>query len=452
MNGSNKLWNEMMFAHGTIRMRWVPTLFLALVLHVLFASAAMAASRYVRAGATGSGSGADWTNAYTVLPTSLVRGDTYYIADGSYGGYNFNTPASGQQYIYIKKATPADHGTDVGWVDTYGDGQVLLRTTGKGALEFSTGYWQLLGNQGQGKSNLGFVITNGDFVGSDLIRLGGGVSNIVLDRIDASQQVFYGGEGNLNDIIYGASGGSNLTVSNSYLHDTNWYAAVMLIGWDGVLFENNFFENNYRKEILSCRECTNLTWRGNTHKNAAGTGYLVGQNPVNWYIYNNVFYNTDSRYTTTDCIFCNWYGHGMTAKNIYIYGNTFYNVLGAAAIGYDGASNVVAKNNVFYGGAPINWRGAIEHDYNWCYSASGSCSAVTSEANGQSGSAGAFVDIAGENFRLAIPTAAGASLPAPYNSDKLGVLRSGTNWDRGAYSFSGNATVPLQAPGNLRVQ
>src|SRR5687768_17254029 len=54
------------------------------------ASAALAADRYVRQGATGSGNGSDWTNAYTSLPASLVRGDTYYVADGTYAGYTFD--------------------------------------------------------------------------------------------------------------------------------------------------------------------------------------------------------------------------------------------------------------------------------------------------------------------------------------------------------------------------
>ena len=37
---------------------------------------------YVRAGATGLNNGSDWNNAWTSLPATLVRGDTYYIADG----------------------------------------------------------------------------------------------------------------------------------------------------------------------------------------------------------------------------------------------------------------------------------------------------------------------------------------------------------------------------------
>ena len=183
MNKSYNPWNGMaVMKQGTAWVCWIQTIVLALVLQLLFAGVASATSRYVRVGATGTGSGTDWTNAYITLPSTLIRGDTYYIADGLYGGYNFNTPVSGQQYIYIKKATPKDHGTDIGWVDSYGDGQALFKAAGKGALQFSTSFWQLLGNQGEGKKNLGFVITNGDHVASDLIRLEGGVSNIVSNQ------------------------------------------------------------------------------------------------------------------------------------------------------------------------------------------------------------------------------------------------------------------------------
>src|SRR5688500_534390 len=67
---------------------------------------------YVRAGATGAQNGSDWTNAFTRLPASMVRGATYYVADGTYdGSIAFNTPASGTTYIFIKKATESAHGT-----------------------------------------------------------------------------------------------------------------------------------------------------------------------------------------------------------------------------------------------------------------------------------------------------------------------------------------------------
>jgi hypothetical protein len=95
---------------------------------------------YVRAGATGTGTGADWTNAYTTLPAVLSRGTTgatYYIADGNYEGYLFNSTsalADGTKIITIKKATVADHGTDTGWDNGYGDGQAVFQYSDYGTV------------------------------------------------------------------------------------------------------------------------------------------------------------------------------------------------------------------------------------------------------------------------------------------------------------------------------
>jgi hypothetical protein len=107
------------------------------LLFCIAVNAAMAADHYVRPGASGDGSGKDWNNAYTSIPISLVRGDTYYIADGSYGSYSFDDNASGSSYIYIKKATQSAHGTDTGWNATYGDGQAVFASP----LQFTTPYW-----------------------------------------------------------------------------------------------------------------------------------------------------------------------------------------------------------------------------------------------------------------------------------------------------------------------
>ena len=60
---------------------------IAIILIVLsFISEATASTevRFIREGATGNNSGTDWTNTWTSLPLTLVRGDTYYIADGNY--------------------------------------------------------------------------------------------------------------------------------------------------------------------------------------------------------------------------------------------------------------------------------------------------------------------------------------------------------------------------------
>ena len=69
-------------------------------------------SKCIRQEACGSASGDDWTNAYPVLPETLVEGTAYYLAVGSLPGSNLTT---------IKKATIEDHGTDIGWKDYYAD-------------------------------------------------------------------------------------------------------------------------------------------------------------------------------------------------------------------------------------------------------------------------------------------------------------------------------------------
>ncbi|MGZ3806381.1 MAG: hypothetical protein ACXVB4_19375, partial [Pseudobdellovibrionaceae bacterium] len=91
-----------------------------------FTSLSLAATLYVRPGASGNNSGSDWSNAYNGLPSSLTRGNTYYLAPGNYGDHTFNDANSGTSLITLKKATAADHGTESGWSSTYGTGQAIF--------------------------------------------------------------------------------------------------------------------------------------------------------------------------------------------------------------------------------------------------------------------------------------------------------------------------------------
>ena len=60
-------------------------------LSVILAAAAgnaFGACHAVGPSAAGNGSGSDWNDRMNKLPTTLVRGDTYYLMDGNYGNYN----------------------------------------------------------------------------------------------------------------------------------------------------------------------------------------------------------------------------------------------------------------------------------------------------------------------------------------------------------------------------
>ena len=113
---------------------------------------AFAANHYICPGATGTHSGAEWTDAYTgigsatgnINPASMTRGDTYYVANGQVtlaaSTTNFSTADSGTSLITIQKATDANNGTSTGWTNggtgTCNSSQALF-----GPMNFSSDYW-----------------------------------------------------------------------------------------------------------------------------------------------------------------------------------------------------------------------------------------------------------------------------------------------------------------------
>lgn len=152
---------------------------------------------YVRAGATGSATGADWTNAFTSLPASLVRGCTYYVAVGTYGTHNFNDADSGATTITIQAPTIASHGTSTGWSNTY-VGQALFQcsTTCTNLITFTTDYYIVSGSYCTAISGLpicnsgyGMKFDNSNGNASNAVVAGGGDFNwhshdITLKYID----------------------------------------------------------------------------------------------------------------------------------------------------------------------------------------------------------------------------------------------------------------------------
>src|SRR4029077_9300381 len=88
---------------------------------------AFAACHVVTPSGSGSKTGADWTHAYAGFPATLNRGDVYYLADGSYPAYTFNTAASGTTAVEIRKAQSYDNCTSTGWnTGTMGSSQAVM--------------------------------------------------------------------------------------------------------------------------------------------------------------------------------------------------------------------------------------------------------------------------------------------------------------------------------------
>ena len=266
-----------------------------------------AASHYVRQAATGNSTGSDWNNAcqsFTGLcaASSLVRGDTYYIAAGNYSATSFNTPASGTSLITIKKATVDDHGTDAGWSTAYADQAHFTASP----LMFTSSYWVVDGVVGSGTdtTSYGFVVDEG--CGAIVIGTGVGATYTImtfshiyaLACSQAAEKLFLQTNFQMGQI-------DDITVSYSLLD--GWQNGMMARGNPGVVDNNWAFEHNlclngysssaHHGEWINPNSAglNNLTVRFNVFRGYSGssgqTGTIVANNSNNngAMIYGNVF-------------------------------------------------------------------------------------------------------------------------------------------------------------------
>lgn len=430
-----------------------------------------AAVHHVRAGATGSATGADWTNAYPTLPSNLVRGDTYYVATGTYTGRTFSTPESGTALIVIKGATVADHGTNSGWspsmsVSASDGGTQATFTTG---LVFNTSFWTFDGVVGpvgsRRTTDYGFKINPVNYA-VRVFNFSKAITNITISHISAvaptgDVEKFFLSTDNSTKSVH------NVTWSHNLLNgwsNAQWATSPGLAMNDWVA-EYNIILNGYSSAANHGEDINNnygyldrFTIRYNVFEGrTSGTGTIIGglNGPVGtYYIYGNVFKNQVSGDGTIACVHSN--------ATMYIYNNTFANVTGGGSGPYIGgtASDCILSgeifNNVLYNmSAAI---GSAASGMTRQYNAYFGTSNTPSESNTYTANANPFLDYSNGNFGLT--SAVAASMPAgrilgpPYDLDMFGVSRNVGTWERGAIQFVSGGTdlTPPLAPTNLRVQ
>ncbi len=436
-----------------------------LVLLVISALPALAANHFVRDGASGNGSGSDWTNACddftgACAPSSLVRGDTYYVADGNYGRVNFNKAESGSTRIIIRKATVADHGTDTGWSNTFGDGQArwFSGTAGGGDLvNFNTGFWTFDGVTGGGpgswKTGLGFLVdtrTTGD---SGMAIQNG---NVTIRHTEIIGVHDGDGSGGANDGIFtndDSVGGHNLL---EYLYVHHQGRVNFFIRSHNTTIQYSWAEANENTSVehsegisawreggsVGVNEVRNLVVANNVWKDIEGTGGIVCDCD-GWDVYGNVFWGTGTVGT----------GHGAVTGwtqddvfNTRVYNNTFIDAHKAVMFSTTAGGNrgnITVYNNVLID-TTFDATEVDDHDFNWFFNAGG----TYGEPNGQAGISNPLVNFTGDNFHLLAATRPGKSLSPPFNVDPDGNSRGSDGvWDRGAYEFGG--TPPPPAPTGL---
>jgi len=441
------------------------------LLIVLLPTTSFGADRYVRAGATGNGDGSDWTNAYPDFPTimspvvNLVRGDTYYIADGTYGPAKVTAAESGTTRITFKKAITSDHGTETGWSATYGDGvATFVGSSASRALQITNDYITFDGQVGGGpsswKTGHGFKVIDARPTAPSIVLISS-AQHIIVSNFEAEGNGGDGdGSGNDGINISGGSGPSTFSadvlITECYIHDTG--RAFMLMRSDDTIVEKCWFARNESvpaehgeglRVLRAPDEVDNVTIRYNVLEDAEGTGIIV-LDGTNHKVYGNVLFSSPA-YAGG--------GHGNgaigtttadTVTGTEIYNNTFYNLPGKCGIFFISSPSTgnVAYNNLWYNCAGVQMEN-VAHDYNALYDSTAMGSSGFPEANGQVTSGNPFVDAANNDWHLTPATSAGIALASPFDSDPDGVIRGADNsWDRGAYEKITNTPSP---PSNLRL-
>lgn len=357
---------------------------LGFVLLLCWASVVDAADHYVTETGAGSADGSTWSNACNKFSgacavASLVRGDTYYQADGAYGTVIFATATSGSLIITIRKATVTSHGTGTGWSDTMGDGAATWTS-----VTFSTSYWVFDGSLGGGpgswKTGHGFTFNNAACTDATFIDTVDGVSSITLRHIGFTQTGNTEACGDSTSAIYTATGGEGV-ISNSrfeYLYFDNLGGLPFFMrGGSGNIIQYNYTGNICGKSVfdvdLHCEAIvvstmSDLHFRWNYIGESPSSGGVVKNSvddAADVRIYGNIIRNGVP-------IQCN----SGPCSGWRIFNNTFTGVTSGPVSGSGTYTSALMYNNLTVVASFIQaFLSGLTHGYNWFSQiASNSCS------------------------------------------------------------------------------
>jgi hypothetical protein len=431
-----------------------------------FPGNADAAIHYISADAAGSNNGSDWNNAWhNFSSVAWTRGDTYFVASGLYNGdVSLSRAENGTIWIYLKKATTGDHGTDAGWSDSYSVGQAEIN----GTLYVGNSFVDIDGVTGSDDLGYGIKVhyTGCDmfFNGKSVLWLGQGKDSIHIRHMEVEGCGF--GTYDSTDGLYHQSLPTNpsydVQISYCWIHNVsrngvtigNHLGTGFTGGNIGFLFENNRLERtggclypDWHGQGVQVYGGTQdyMIFRNNKFIDISGTGYIAylgGTINDHVRIYNNIFYSTNrSRFDASPGVIT-FLASGISVNNVQIYNNVFYN------IDLKGVTNWVAngtgnelKNNIFASSRFTYGQLGFTSEYNDYYAniGGGSVGVPTGEVGQKNETSDPFADSAGNDFHLR-PTALainnGIDLSAVFSTDRDGNSRpQGYAWDIGAYEF-----------------
>lgn len=479
--------------------RLLPHLLLTAIFSMMFIGNANAQTcKVVRPNySAGSHTGDDWTNAYNGVPTALVRGTVYYLADGAYGQATFSS-ASGSGWIEVRKAQSYDHCTDTGWnAATMGNSQAVF-SRGNGGQAFAV--WLsvdqviLNGNGTYASAGCGggpssaTDVTSGPVNPKDCgIKIVNSCTNTGTNSCDnmiamtgsaSSWKFLYNewqGLGNAQQEQYPTNSGvannnsSTRLFQHIYGHD---FGANILVGQGHREVDHCYWWGNQRIQYPSnhgqysydgfLSPIVGISEHHSVYRDIQGTAiWGIEDGPQvasNINIYDNIIMSTSPQLPWVNIGVNNgslWCGNGSTCSNVNYVNNTHVNVIGQAPVPHyqdagTSTSNVTMRDNLWYNAIGAGWQfnmsGTQDHN-SFLNSGSSICVSGTSNVCTQS-SPNPFTNMAGLDFTLSSDNANWDNrvpLGASYDTDAEGNQFTSS---RGAYQF-GSTTTQVNPPSGL---
>ncbi len=417
----------------------------------------------------GTGDGHDWSNPMSVsaVASSAIRGDTYYLGGSTtpYQGITLTAAQSGLTYIFIKKATQSDHGTDVGWQTSYGTNTAVFWN-----VDIRSGYWSFDGGPHASMTNGFGIIAHSSATNEDNFTIGvfNGFSG---PGVQLKNMEIYGMAGGGIDApvskvnVLGFASGSydGLLLDHCYIHNGG---ATMVNGGNA---NNVTIQYCWLQTLGSgdpAKHCTHLALSGQVNANIRYnvfadclfdcTTYIEPQVACNgFWVYGNIFRAISANEYSSQGALAITGNDGPQMLDVRFYNNDLFSLhilTGGGVWGGSvaGANTVLMTNNIMCSPSDANFPNVVR-DYNWYPSG------PAVEPHGVIGAGvNPFLNAGAGDFHIAgavgpgYPRNAGTALSSTFNTDPDGTIRGlvdGT-WDIGAYEYVPPPPPPVSTPPN----
>jgi hypothetical protein len=449
------------------------------------------------------GDGSTWSNALDDFPATFVRDNTYWVADGNYGGYRFsstNAALDGIKVLTIKKATAAAHGSATGWDNAFGDGQAVFQQPDnfdnayrKYGWHIGVSYLTIDGVVGSGSDpdTYGFkVLIHPSYGDADNPSdYQSGFENVqiyttttILTDIKILH-VAAVGAGNLSCVdgnpytcrsvgfsAYCTRATCRITNSEfGYVYAYGFKENVNLYGSTNVSIHHGYFDDNVsgpsaHGQNLNLDAVNNVSIYDNTFINSEAfvmalhenVSTNLGENNPGVKIYNNLILGGSSTDLGDSCIGMMGGARDDAYPGLQVHHNTFASIdcsgkyLLVGPLSNPSVDKGLAYNNLFYDciGVGVSASTLVDSDYNAYLASTGNASETHSQVDTEATSA-IFTNYAAGDYSIAAANqyaidhiiGKGKTLASPFDTDRTlpTPLNRTAPFDIGAYDVGGDA-------------